>query len=40
MNGAVKVLVDVGAGKAVEDWLRGAGYDITAVCDIDPACTM
>jgi predicted nuclease of predicted toxin-antitoxin system len=36
MSSTLKVLVDVGTGKAVEDWLRGAGYDTTAVRDIDP----
>ena len=36
MNSPLKVIVDVGTGKAVEDWLRGAGYETTAVRDIDP----
>ena len=26
-----KVLIEVGVGKAVEDWLRSAGYDVRAM---------
>lgn len=32
----MKVLVDVGVGKAVEEWLKKQGYDVLAVRDIDP----
>jgi len=32
----VKLLVDVGVGKAVEDWLRAQGHDVLAVRDLDP----
>ncbi|MBW1801395.1 MAG: DUF5615 family PIN-like protein, partial [Deltaproteobacteria bacterium] len=32
----IKFLVDVGAGKTVESWLRDHGYDVRAVRDIDP----
>ena len=33
---ALRVLVDVGVGKAVEDWLRADGHDVQAVRDRDP----
>jgi predicted nuclease of predicted toxin-antitoxin system len=36
VNGALRVLTDVGVGKHVEDWLRTAGYDVQAVRDVDP----
>lgn len=36
MNVTLPVLVDVGVGKAVENWLHNAGYDIKAVRDVDP----
>jgi predicted nuclease of predicted toxin-antitoxin system len=29
-------MIDVGVGRAVEDWLRAAGYDVLAVRDLDP----
>jgi len=32
----VKLLADVGVGKAVEDWLRAQGHDVLAVRDLDP----
>ncbi|MFQ5796967.1 MAG: DUF5615 family PIN-like protein [Candidatus Bipolaricaulia bacterium] len=32
----VKLLIDVGVGKAVEDWLRSQGHDVVAVRDLDP----
>ncbi len=32
----MKILVDVGVGKAVEEWLRKQGYDVLAVRDLDP----
>jgi len=31
----VSILVDVGVGKAVEDWLRDRGYDVAAVRELD-----
>lgn len=37
MTAAPAVLVDVGVGQAVTDWLRGAGYDVAAVRDVDPS---
>jgi predicted nuclease of predicted toxin-antitoxin system len=33
----LKVLVDVGVGKAVEDWFRQCGHDTQAVRDRDPS---
>jgi predicted nuclease of predicted toxin-antitoxin system len=33
---ALRLLVDVGVGKAVEEWLRSAGYNVKAVRDVDP----
>jgi len=36
MSASSKLLVDVGVGKAVEGWLRGAGHDVLAVRDINP----
>lgn len=33
---SISFLVDVGVGKAVERFLRDAGYDIKAVRDFDP----
>ncbi|EMS78165.1 MULTISPECIES: DUF5615 family PIN-like protein [Desulfotignum] len=32
----LKFLVDVGVGKAIEDYLQSEGYDIKAVRNIDP----
>jgi predicted nuclease of predicted toxin-antitoxin system len=32
----LRVLTDVGVGRAVEDWLRSAGHDVKAVRDADP----
>jgi predicted nuclease of predicted toxin-antitoxin system len=32
----LKVLMEVGVGKAVEDWLRDAGYDVVAIRDLNP----
>ena len=32
----MKLLVDVGVGKGVENWLRTHGYDVLAVRDLDP----
>jgi predicted nuclease of predicted toxin-antitoxin system len=32
----LKLLVDVGVGKAVEDWLQSVGYDIRSVRDLGP----
>ena len=32
----MKILVEVGVGKAVEEWLRDHGYDMLAIRDIDP----
>lgn len=32
----MKVLVDVGVGKAVEEWLQAQGHDVLAVRDLDP----
>ena len=32
----MKLLVDVGVGKAIEDWLRLQGHDVLAVRDLDP----
>ncbi|MFN4218594.1 MAG: DUF5615 family PIN-like protein [Candidatus Bipolaricaulia bacterium] len=32
----MRILVDVGVGKAVEEWLRKQGYDVLAVRDLDP----
>lgn len=32
----MKLLVDVGVGKAVEDWLNTQGHDVVAVRDLDP----
>jgi predicted nuclease of predicted toxin-antitoxin system len=34
---ALKVLIDVGVGRAVEQWFRQAGHDILAVRDLDPS---
>jgi predicted nuclease of predicted toxin-antitoxin system len=31
----MKFLVDVGVGKKVENWLRGNGFDVLSVRDID-----
>lgn len=36
MTTALKFLVDVGVGKAVEDWLRAERYEVMAVRDLDP----
>ena len=36
MNKPFLLLVDVGVGRAVEQWLRDAGYDIQAVREVDP----
>ncbi len=36
MSAALKLLVDVGVGKAVEEWLRDAGHDVLAIRDINP----
>lgn len=36
MSGAPLVLTDVGVGRAVEEWLRSAGYDLKTVRDLDP----
>lgn len=33
---ALRILVDVGVGKAVEEWFRVNGHDIQAVRDRDP----
>ena len=32
----MRVLVDVGVGRAVEEWLRSQNYDVLAVRDLDP----
>lgn len=32
----MKLLVDVGVGQAVEEWLRAQGHDVLAVRDLDP----
>ena len=32
----MKLLVDVGVGKMVEEWLQTQGHDILAVRDLDP----
>jgi predicted nuclease of predicted toxin-antitoxin system len=32
----LKFLVDIGVSKAVEEWMREAGYDVLGVRDIDP----
>jgi len=32
----LKLLVDVGVGKAVENWLKTQGHDVLAVRDLDP----
>lgn len=32
----MRILIDVGVGKAVEEWLRKQGYDVLAVRDLDP----
>ncbi len=32
----LKILIEVGVGKAVENWLKNAGYDVLALRDIDP----
>lgn len=32
----MRVLVDVGVGKAVEAWLRAQGHDVLALRDVDP----
>lgn len=32
----MKFLVDIGVSKAVEEWMREAGYDVLGVRDIDP----
>jgi predicted nuclease of predicted toxin-antitoxin system len=32
----VKLLVDVGVGKVVEDWLRTQGHNVLTVRDLDP----
>jgi len=32
----MKFLVDVGVGKKVETWLKGNGFDVLSVRDIDP----
>jgi predicted nuclease of predicted toxin-antitoxin system len=34
---ALKFLVDVGVGRAVEDLVRSLGYDMKAVRDINPS---
>ena len=31
----MKFLVDVGVGKKVENWLKGSGFDVLSVRDID-----
>ena len=31
----MKFLVDVGVGKKVENWLKGNGFDVLSVRDID-----
>ncbi len=36
MNKKLKILIEVGVGKAVENWLKNAGYDVLALRDIDP----
>lgn len=36
MNTALRLLVDVGVGKAVERFLQDAGHDVKAVRDVDP----
>jgi predicted nuclease of predicted toxin-antitoxin system len=33
---ALRVLVDVGVGRAVEDWFRQNGHDVQSVRDRDP----
>ena len=35
----MKLLVDVGVGKAVERWLANQGMDVAAVRDLDPHMT-
>lgn len=30
-------LIDVGVGKAVEEWIRSEGYDVLPVREIDPS---
>jgi len=32
----LKFLVDVGVGKAVENWLKTQGYDVLPVRELDP----
>jgi predicted nuclease of predicted toxin-antitoxin system len=32
----VKLLVDVGVGRAVEEWLESQGYDVSCVRHLDP----
>ncbi len=32
----MRILIDVGVGKAVEEWLKKQGYDVLAVRDLDP----
>ena len=32
----MKLLVDVGVGKIVEEWLQTQGHDVLAVRDLDP----
>jgi len=36
MSPPLQILVDVGVGKAVEDWLRQAGHDVRTVRERDP----
>lgn len=36
MSVHLKLLVDVGVGKAVENWLKTQGHDVLAVRDLDP----
>lgn len=35
----MKLLVDVGVGKAVESWLEGQGFDVKAVRELNPRMT-
>ncbi len=35
----MKLLVDVGVGRAVETWLASQGHDIRAVRDLNPSMT-
>jgi hypothetical protein len=36
MKAQIKLLIEVGVGKVVENWLKNIGYDVLALRDINP----